>query len=1459
MPKITIKIAFLRALILLAAICSALVQAHALTITKANKSHFILASRTKLGQSLCYIDNNQRLLNVGIQQSKLINRKRVPYFESLDRIIKRFRNSPASFNFRGVRLSYLKRVKSQTLQFCNAALAHPSVPSATPQPTPTQTIAINVVPSPTSTPTKTATPTDTPDALHTPSATPTPTLTPTPTPTPILIRCGGADFVDHLGRTWVSDSNYVSGATSVFSTNAAIAGTLDSGLYQKERYGTNFDYHFPLSNGAYDVTLHFAEIYWQAPDQRIFNVSIEGTKVLDHLDLFATVGFNEAYTYQYEAVVLDGSLDINLISFANNAKISAIEIQPHGGNNPYLHVVIKAPPYEVDYDGNGSEPYPLDGRGSHTHEPGFSLQGYAWTEGETSLGSTAEIEPVLAVGKHHVSLEIFDDHVPSESRSDSVDLAVYPIDAVQGVLAKYYDSGNQDPALIIDSLPAIEDLREVLPNFEVNNQLGKVGDTTFTQNVVIALSGKIKIISSGQYVFSSQGGSVSRLMIDGQAANFLQSISLSQGNHQIEARFAIPSLDKLPTNILFGPFNGTLAPVSADQLIHDETNLLPFIYEMPSQGFTHGGEEITIEGLGFFPPSSTILHWGSLTFTAQDFDVTQDQIHFTTPPGTPGAIQVYIETPNGNSNVKAFTYNDNSPIKFADPIVIATPNAPTQAAWGPDGRLYVATYGGKIFVYTLDENYTVLATQQINTLSQFSNSTILGIAFNPLDPPNPVKIYVAHGKLGVPFLTCPADPPTSPIPYSGEVSVLTGPDFTSAQSLISGLPTSNHDHSVNGMSFTNFGDLMILVGGNTNAGVVSCEMGWMPESPLSGAMLLAETSKPNFNGQLSYIERLGGAINLDESHGDIVDLAPGSDVKAYAVGLRNPFDLVIAQSGLVYATDNGPNSGFGNASTSAAGEGPNPEYPDELNLLCQEHYYGHPNRNRGILDNRQNIYRDPLQPARLGNYTPHILPPSMLASSTNGLDEYRSRNFNSQMRNTLIAKHYTGALEIYNLVLDAAGKKVQQVKSIANVDGLDVLAAPAGAMITTDFLHAAVKVVNPIDPSLGSLEALDIFPWRGKADGSTLFTIGGVGFGDTNDTSVKIGGQSAQLLSVSDRRIIGLVPASSNPTASLLDVEVDVGALSSVIPKAFRYVFAPGQGKGEWKPAESLPTSIGEVAAGAINGVLYLVGEGPSSTLAYDFVLGSWTSNLAARPYVGDHHAAEVINQKLYLFGGLDNNSDDKLQIYDPLTDSWSLGAALPFPTGSASSALINGRVYIAGGISNGATTNLAAVYDPQTNSWAPIAAMPFGRNHAASATDGSKFYIFGGRTGGNAPSVGFTDVQIYDPNSDSWQTNSDVGSLIPALPQARGGMGKAVYYKGEFFVMGGETTNAGTGQIPGSNVYNRVDVYNPVTKTWRLDTAMNHARHGIFPILNDGRIYVAGGGVVAAQSSSNFLDLLSY
>ena len=274
--------------------------------------------------------------------------------------------------------------------------------------------------------------------------------------TPIRINAGGPAFTDSLGQLWAADQLFTGGVT--YANAAPIAGTTDDALYQTERYG-DFAYHVSVPNGAYDVVLHFAELVWAGPGQRVMDVAVEGILALDNLDIVARTGTLTSLVHTISGTVSDGMLDIVFTTLVDNAKLSALEIRltQHPGH-PFLHVVIDAPPFLVDHDGSGSEIVALVGENSHTHQVGHQLVGWTWTSGTTVLGTSENISAALPLGSHPITLTIQDDNSPPETLSGSVVLPVYPLAAVGGLLARYYPTGDVPPGTLIDSLPALPGL-----------------------------------------------------------------------------------------------------------------------------------------------------------------------------------------------------------------------------------------------------------------------------------------------------------------------------------------------------------------------------------------------------------------------------------------------------------------------------------------------------------------------------------------------------------------------------------------------------------------------------------------------------------------------------------------------------------------------------------------------------------------------------------------------------------------------------------------------------------------------------------------------------------------------------------------------------------------------------------------------------------------------------------------
>ncbi len=155
----------------------------------------------------------------------------------------------------------------------------------------------------------------------------TPQTNSTPTSGIIAVNCGGSSYTGTDGTVYQADTYYVGGHTDTFPGNA-VANTTDDLLYNYARSGFSA-YNIPLTNGSYTVTLKFAETYWNAAGKRVFDMALEGSPVIDDLDLYAAApGKWVAYDLQFPVTVTDGQLNITASASVNNVLLNAIVIRP---------------------------------------------------------------------------------------------------------------------------------------------------------------------------------------------------------------------------------------------------------------------------------------------------------------------------------------------------------------------------------------------------------------------------------------------------------------------------------------------------------------------------------------------------------------------------------------------------------------------------------------------------------------------------------------------------------------------------------------------------------------------------------------------------------------------------------------------------------------------------------------------------------------------------------------------------------------------------------------------------------------------------------------------------------------------------------------------------------------------------------------------------------------------------
>lgn len=137
----------------------------------------------------------------------------------------------------------------------------------------------------------------------------------------------GTPYTDDTGLT--SPSTGTDNASTTVST-ANVTNPMPQQVYQSERYGGNFSYTLGgfVAGTTHTVTLGFAECYWTAAGQRVFNVHANGTLELSNFDIFAAAGganiaIDESFNVTADA---SGNITLSFDKVTDNAEVRGIEI-----------------------------------------------------------------------------------------------------------------------------------------------------------------------------------------------------------------------------------------------------------------------------------------------------------------------------------------------------------------------------------------------------------------------------------------------------------------------------------------------------------------------------------------------------------------------------------------------------------------------------------------------------------------------------------------------------------------------------------------------------------------------------------------------------------------------------------------------------------------------------------------------------------------------------------------------------------------------------------------------------------------------------------------------------------------------------------------------------------------------------------------------------------------------------
>lgn len=891
-------------------------------------------------------------------------------------------------------------------------------------------------------------------------------------------------------------------------------------------------YRFTVANFRYTVRLHFAETYSGAQNigGRVFNVNLNGKRVLSQHDSFAKVGANTADIQEFTLDVSDEQVLITFERVTENPHIQGIEIFPV--KDHIAHAVPGDPQSVVDLDADGYETVTLDGHYSHTHAPAPAvLNVYEWSVGGVIIGTQAVIQHSFPVGTTIVLLTVRD---TTGAEAKEITTVTVTSSLMSGFIGYYYAF---DP-IVLNSMPTLT-LNE-LKHGQTETDLNVQGATSnfknsgLFNNFAASFTGSLLISVDGSYQFglASDDGSIltinDQVVIDNSGSTAVSqkkygTVTLTTGYVKFEVKYFNRATTASLILSWILPNSATEQVIPASRYFYNENDVKPVIHS-----YSIVGNRVRISGFGFvFPSAQTSVTFGTNLAGTSLAVVDKQTIEVGIPQLNVGqVVTLRVTTPRGNSNSISYTQPQNNiPVQFSYKDLLTNIGNPTCLQYGPDEKLYVGTVGGLVYRITHDDDNNVLDVFISNKLI---GRNILGICFNPRDT-NQVRVYVTHNQL-----------------YHGKInddaraviSILSGNSLEIQEDIITGLPCSERDHGVNGCVFDSQGNLMFLVGSNTNGGLPGplTSSGLETEKQFSASIAIAYINRPNFDGRITY-------SNNDAENG--VQLT-GLDVEVYAPGIKNGFNMVFHPNGNLYATDNGPTVGFGRRSTGCDTDGPDPGSIDKLLNIRKGNYYGHPVRARGRRgDPRQCVYRAPSEPSGNG----YTAPVTTLRSSMNGIIVYTANRFGGALKNHLISSRFIG--ELYDITLTSDGEGVISVNQLSPYGGLNVVMAPNGALISTDYYNNKLVMVTPDEPLPATVYVISTFPVTGPINGGNTLTIYGY---NLLNSLVTLGGKNCVVTLNTARKLKCTIPSGAPNQRVNMVVVNPTSQQQSVLTDAYKYM-----------------------------------------------------------------------------------------------------------------------------------------------------------------------------------------------------------------------------------------------------------------------------------------------------------------
>ena len=266
--------------------------------------------------------------------------------------------------------------------------------------------------------------------------------------------------------------------------------------------------------------------------------------------------------------------------------------------------------------------------------------------------------------------------------------------------------------------------------------------------------------------------------------------------------------------------------------------------------------------------------------------------------------------------------------------------------------------------------------------------------------------------------------------------------------------------------------------------------------------------------------------------------------------------------------------------------------------------------------------------------------------------------------------------------------------------------------------------------------------------------------------------------------------------------------------------------------------------------------DGHNSQLSFPITVGfapEWTGASPLTEPRADH-AAVAYGDEIVVFGGRHQGSTlGSVEIYDPVSDSWRSGRAMPTPRWGMGAVVVRDSVYVVGGVDGQESVFRGVeIYHPPTDSWRSLPAeprrlMPIPKRGFSTLQIGDKtaagdsLLIFGGIADGALSDT----LIIYNTRVDTFSLDKTANHY---MQQTRAWMGAVTAWQNEQQLNGRMIALGGS--PGGAMASGAFEIYLPSNDFWTGEAAMPTPR--IAPALahHAGKLYVFGGSLGAAGAT---------